>query len=99
MHKLTFLIDQQHYLRLYIYAFAFQAHIQRASEDANNLEADAAIIPASAMFPQGLMGSPDAKFILEAIDAAADLLRICTERLHPRGILNFLPWRYFLYFT
>lgn len=45
------------------------------------------------------MGSPDAKFILEAIDAAADLLRICTDRLHPQGVLQFLPWRYFLYFA
>jgi hypothetical protein len=86
----------QHYLRLYIYAFAFQAHVQRAT-DANEDAANP--VPSSTMFPRGPMGSPDAKFILEAIDAAADLLRICTDRLHPQGVLQFLPWRYFLYFA
>lgn len=45
------------------------------------------------------MGSPDAKFILEAIDAAADLLRICVDRLHPQGVLQYLPWRFFLFFA
>lgn len=86
----------QHYLRLYIYAFAFQAHVQRATDASE--ETDIAV-PSSTMFPRGPMGSPDAKFILEAIDAAADLLRICTDRLHPQGVLQFLPWRYFLYFA
>lgn len=90
------LILPQHYLRLYIYAFAFQAHVQRATDASE--ETDIAV-PSSTMFPRGPMGSPDAKFILEAIDAAADLLRICTDRLHPQGVLQFLPWRYFLYFA
>lgn len=86
-----------HYLRLYIYAFAFQAHVQRATTQITESggQPDAATV----MFPRGPMGSPDAKFILEAIDAAADLLRIVVEKLHPQGVLQFLPWRYFLYFA
>lgn len=106
---LTFVDDSpQHYVRLYIYAFAFQAQIQRAtgevSGDATATQASGSgpatkASSVSAMFPRGPMGSPDAKFILEAIDAAADLLRICTDRLHPQGVLQFLPWRYFLYFA
>lgn len=90
------ILSLQHYLRLYIYAFAFQAHVQRSGDAA---EETAVAAPSAAMFPKGPMGSPDAKFILEAIDAAADLLRICTDRLHPQGVLQFLPWRYFLYFA
>ena len=56
----------QHYTRLYIYAFAFQAHVQRnltTTEDGKKV-AD------NVIFPRGPMGSPDARFILEAIDAA-----------------------------
>lgn len=51
------------------------------------------------LFPAGLTASPDAKFILEAIDAAADLLRLVTDRLHPGGALPFLPWRFFMMFS
>jgi len=82
---------------LYVYGFGFQAHVQRATTDVNG--EPLAAIPVNNMFPRGTMGSPDAKFILEAIDAAADLLRICTDRLHPQGVLQFLPWRFFLYFA
>ncbi|KAK4702747.1 hypothetical protein P7C70_g3474, partial [Phenoliferia sp. Uapishka_3] len=82
-----------HYLRLYIYAFAFQAHIHRATMSDGS---DDGHHPSSNLFPAGLVASPDAKFILEAIDAAADLLRLVTDRLHPGGALPFLPWRFFM---
>ncbi|KAI5481636.1 hypothetical protein MNV49_002862 [Pseudohyphozyma bogoriensis] len=90
-----------HYLRLYIYAFAFQAHVQRATWDAGKEdEGDAEHSPSkSVLFPSGLVASPDAKFILEAIDAAADLLRLVTDRLHPGGALPFLPSRFFMMFS
>lgn len=55
----------QHYLRLYIYAFAFQAHIQRATMNDGSDDGRPTVL-----FPAGLVASPDAKFILEAIDAA-----------------------------
>ncbi|KAM0754657.1 hypothetical protein T439DRAFT_118591 [Meredithblackwellia eburnea MCA 4105] len=91
-----------HYLRLYIYAFAFQAHIQRVtmsdlSDDENGSGTGRRV--GNSMFPSGLVASPDAKFILEAIDAAADLLRLVTDRLHPGGALPFLPWRFFMMFS
>ncbi|KLO12871.1 hypothetical protein SCHPADRAFT_928922 [Schizopora paradoxa] len=84
-----------HYLRLYIYAFAFQAHVQRSvstSEDGKK-------VAETVIFPRGPMGSPDARFILEAIDAATDLLKICVDKLHPSNTLSYLPWRFFLYFS
>ena len=61
----------QHYLRLYIYAFAFQAHIQRATM---NNDSDDGNGNRSSLFPAGLVASPDAKFILEAIDAAVSFV-------------------------
>lgn len=105
----------QHYLRLYIYAFAFQAHVQRSTSTSH----DGKQIADTVIFPRGPMGSPDARFILEAIDAAvclrltgsvsADdyanyslqtcLLRIAVDKLHPSGRMASLPWRFFLYFS
>lgn len=55
-----------HYLRLYIYGFAFQAHVHRATSDFNSDDG----IEGPCLFPAGLTASPDAKHILEAIDAA-----------------------------
>ncbi|KAI5118828.1 hypothetical protein M0805_009406 [Coniferiporia weirii] len=83
-----------HYTRLYIYAFAFQAHVQRCTSTSE----DGKKIADNVIFPRGPMGSPDARFILEAIDAATELLHICVERLHPSGAMSYLPWRFFLYF-
>lgn len=67
------------------------------------------------IFPRGVTGSPDAKFILEGINAAVrhvfiapcpwaypsqtELIKIATERIHPRGGLTCLPWRFFLFFS
>ncbi|KAI5478716.1 DUF250 domain contaning protein [Pseudohyphozyma bogoriensis] len=80
-----------HYVRLYINGFAFQAHIQRATtHDAEEPEE---------YFPEGVMVCPDGQYILEAIDAAADLLRLVTDRLHPGGALPYLPRRFFLFFA
>lgn len=50
---------------------------------------------AEQIFPRGLMGSPDLKFILEAIVAASDLIKIAVDRMYPRGALKHLPWRYY----
>lgn len=56
----------KHYTRLYIYAFAFQAHVQRNTSTTQ----DGKKVADNVIFPRGPMGSPDARFILEAIDAA-----------------------------
>ncbi|KAH8830085.1 hypothetical protein DL96DRAFT_915862 [Flagelloscypha sp. PMI_526] len=89
-----------HYLRLYISSFAFQAHVQRAmpggvvGEGTTQKKSFDNVI-----FPRGVTGSPDAKFIMEGINAAIELVKIGTERLHPRGGLTLLPWRFFLFFS
>ncbi|KAL8286374.1 hypothetical protein RQP46_004391 [Phenoliferia psychrophenolica] len=86
-----------HYMRLYIFSFAFQAHVQRATMNEGSDDGNRPF--GNQLFPAGLVASPDAKFILEAIDAAADLLRLVTDRLHPGGALPFLPWRFFMMFS
>ncbi|CED83259.1 Zn(2)-C6 fungal-type DNA-binding domain [Phaffia rhodozyma] len=84
-----------HYIRLYIYVFAFQAHVQRAVSKGGAVHFG----PDGNIFPRGPLASPDSKFIMESIDAARQLLMLCTERLHPGGALPFLPARFFLWFT
>ena len=90
-----------YYTKLYAYSFAFQAHIQRATPKANlQLHAvDTGGTLAKLIFPRGLTGCPDAKFILEAIDSASELLKICTNDLFPQGSLTSLPSRFYGYFS
>jgi hypothetical protein len=78
-----------HYLRLYIYGFAFQAHVQRATPSDG----------IASVFPRGPTASPDAKFIFESIDAASEILKICIEQLHESDALRYLPARFFLFFS
>lgn len=81
-----------HHLRLYIYSFSLQGHMQRA-EALNNGQRLADY------FPTGLMGSVDARFIIEAINSAADILRLAIDRLYTSGALRYLPLRFFLILT
>ncbi|PAV15145.1 specific RNA polymerase II transcription factor [Pyrrhoderma noxium] len=82
-----------HYTRLYIYVFAFQSHVQRNTSTSH----DGKKVADNAIFPRGPMASPDSRFILEAIDAATQLLSMCVEQLQPSGAMSYLPWRFFLY--
>ncbi|OQV04997.1 Fungal specific transcription factor domain-containing protein [Cladophialophora immunda] len=50
-------------------------------------------------FPTGLMGSVDARFIIEAMNAGADVLRLAVGRFQPSGALAYLPLRFFLFFS
>jgi len=68
-----------HHLRLYIYSFSLQAHMQRA-ESCNDGRRPLVY------FPTGLMGSVDARFIIEAMNAAADVLRLAIGRFQPSGV-------------
>lgn len=105
---------QFHYVRLYISAFSFQAHVERASaraelEEANAkggaspdsgeaTNADAALRPKTDLFPRGGAASADARYIYESIRAATQILLICVDSLHPGGVLPYLPSRFHLFF-
>lgn len=89
-------VRSQHYVRLYVYAFAFQASVQRGVQQNNGSSVEAV---RTGIFKRGTMSSPDARFLMESVEAACDMLRICTDRLHPSNVLQYLPWRFFLYFS
>lgn len=96
MTQVLMIVDNKHYVRLYVYAFAFQASVQRGVQQNNGSSVEAV---RTGIFKRGTMSSPDARFLMESVEAACDMLRICTERLHPSNVLQYLPWRFFLYFS
>lgn len=78
----------QHYLRLYVTAFAFQAALYRCSiagEDYNGC------------FPDSIMASPDARHIYEAVEAAGSLLKIAVDDINPEKHLRYMPARFYLH--
>lgn len=89
------------YAKLYAYSFAFQAHVGRATANSKMLSTDVNTgrTLVKLIFPRGLGESPDVKYILEAIDSASELLKICLEDLFPQGALGFLPSRFYGYFS
>lgn len=86
-----------HFVRLYVSSFAFQAHVQRASERAEH-ERDLGRTGLTTIFPRGSATSPDALFIYESIEASHDILNICL-RLGHAGVLRYLPSRYLINFA
>ena len=86
----------QQYVRLYIYSFGFQATLARANQ-ANSMEDKDENAYNASIFNGRLLLSPDAKFIMQATEAAVDLLMICADSMHPKNVLQFLPWRFYLY--
>jgi hypothetical protein len=90
-----------YYAKLYAYSFAFQAHVGRATANSKMLSKDVNTgrTLVKLIFPRGLGESPDVKYILEAIDSASELLKICVEVLFPQGVLGFLPSRFYGYFS
>ncbi|KAK9446870.1 uncharacterized protein V1518DRAFT_435512 [Limtongia smithiae] len=91
-----------HYTKLYAYGFAFKSHLQRRIakyKEALNGTPSKRLSLRNIIFPRGLVGSPDAKFILESEQAAIGLLEICINSLHAGGALAYLPARFYWYIT
>ncbi|KAK9472025.1 uncharacterized protein V1510DRAFT_435862 [Dipodascopsis tothii] len=91
-----------HYAKLYAYGFAFQSHLRRMTKtykDTLTVPAHERPSLANVVFPRGLIGSPDAKFIIEAKVAATEILRLCIDKLHPGGALAYMPARYYGYIS
>ncbi|WRT70083.1 uncharacterized protein IL334_007077 [Kwoniella shivajii] len=100
-----------YYVQLYICAFSFQAHVERAtmraekeyrilqqSQQAKDDHTPTAR-PRLSLFPRGAAQSPDARYIFHMCDAAREILHICVNKLYPGGALPYLPTRYLLWFT
>ncbi|WVQ94853.1 hypothetical protein IAU59_001936 [Kwoniella sp. CBS 9459] len=100
-----------YYVQLYICAFSFQAHVERATiraeEEYRQLQQShlakgdttPLVRPALSLFPRGAAASPDARYIFHMCDAARELLHICVNNLYPGGALPYLPSRFLLWFT
>ncbi|KAK9234098.1 hypothetical protein V1525DRAFT_435945 [Lipomyces kononenkoae] len=91
-----------HYARLYAYGFAFQGHLLRKTtkyREALSMAPQDRPTLANIVFPRGLGGSPDSKFIIESKKAATDLLNLCIDKLHAGGALAYLPSRYYGYIS
>ncbi|ODN73405.1 hypothetical protein L202_07931 [Cryptococcus amylolentus CBS 6039] len=100
-----------YYIQLYICAFSFQAHVERATmrgeEEYKILEqrhkeqgyTSKLARPALSLFPRGAAQSPDARYIFQMCDAAREMLHICVDNMYPGGALPYLPSRFLLWFT
>ncbi|KAK9378450.1 uncharacterized protein V2V93DRAFT_328992 [Kockiozyma suomiensis] len=91
-----------HYAKLYAYGIALQSHLRRKTtkhKEALDFPPNERTSLGNIVFPRGLIGSPDAKFILESEKAAVDLLTICIAKLHTGGALAYLPSPYYGYIS
>ncbi|KAH0425847.1 hypothetical protein CcaCcLH18_10716 [Colletotrichum camelliae] len=85
------------YVCLYINAFSFHAVVTRALRPRTQQgQRHAGKRCLSSFFPQGIMSSPDARYIIGATSAARSLLGVMNE-LDPKHTLRYLPSRYHLY--
>ncbi|KAL2814353.1 hypothetical protein BDW59DRAFT_154432 [Aspergillus cavernicola] len=89
------------YVRLYVNGFAFHSILSRAVHE-NCLSGDAPSGTASAMkrapslFPQGIISTGEGAYVLEAIDAARNILTIIT-RTNPELHIRYMPFRFYVY--
>jgi hypothetical protein len=94
--KSTLLIMYE-YVTLYTNAFSFQAVITRASSPRTSTtrqHSDRRLF--SNLLSNGIMASPDGRYIFDAIGAAMNLLKLLNN-LDPHEVLCYLPSRYYLW--
>jgi hypothetical protein len=93
--KSTLLIMYE-YISLYTNAFSFQAVLTRASDPRKST---AQRQPSKGLFAgllsNGIMASPDGRYIFDAIRAAMNLLTLMNG-LDPHRVVCYLPSRYYL---
>ncbi|KAL2820678.1 hypothetical protein BJX63DRAFT_280533 [Aspergillus granulosus] len=83
------------YLRLYTNAFAFQAAIsQSLSKQKNDGHSQREHLRATF---DNVASMPDARFIIESLEAAKSYLTILVENVDPEKHLHFMPLRFYLY--
>ncbi|KAL2823409.1 hypothetical protein BDW59DRAFT_180690 [Aspergillus cavernicola] len=83
------------YLRLYTNAFAFQAAIsQSLSKQKNDGNSHREHLRATF---DNVASMQDARFIIEALDAAKAYLTLLVENVDPEMHLHFMPLRFYLY--
>ncbi|RJE21090.1 hypothetical protein PHISCL_06577 [Aspergillus sclerotialis] len=94
--KSTLLIMYE-YISLYTNAFSFQAVLTRASDPrTSTAHRQRSKRPFAGLLSNGIMTSPDGRYIFDAISAAMRLLALMNG-LDPPQVVCYLPSRYYLY--
>ncbi|KAL2833909.1 hypothetical protein BDW59DRAFT_138268 [Aspergillus cavernicola] len=94
--KSTLLIMYE-YICLYTNAFSFQAVLTRAADPRmTSSKGRTTKRPLAELLSNGIMSSPDGRFIFDAFSAASNLLSLMNG-LDPQNVLRYLPSRYYLY--
>ncbi len=90
--KSTLLIMYE-YISLYTNAFSFQAVLTRASDPRKSTAQSKSLF--AGLLSNGIMASPDGRYIFDAISAAMNLLTLING-LDPHRVVCYLPSRYYL---
>ncbi|OKO92612.1 hypothetical protein PENSUB_12597 [Penicillium subrubescens] len=85
------------YTSLYTNAFSFQAVLTRVSDPRKSkAQRQPSKRSFAGLFSNGIMASPDGRYIFDAISAAMNLLALING-LDPSRVVRYLPSRYYLY--
>lgn len=86
------------YLCLYVNAFAFQARVTQMRHEAQNTtyQENPRHLRKQALFPRGIMATPEGRYVFEALRAAKAVLKVM-GRADPISCLRYMPTRYYLY--
>ncbi|KAJ5259387.1 hypothetical protein N7478_012368 [Penicillium angulare] len=94
--KSTLLIMYE-YISLYTNAFSFQAVLTRSSDpQESKTQQHPSKHSLEGLLSNGIMASPDGRYIFDAISAAMNLLALING-LDPHRVIRYLPSRYYLY--
>lgn len=91
----TTLMIMYEYICLYTNAFSFQAVLTRNSMPHGTSKEHFNKRQSTTIFSQGIMLSPDGRYIFDAIGAAMNLLGLMNS-LDPCQVIQYLPSRYYL---
>lgn len=84
------------YISLYTNAFSFQAVLTRASDKRNSAnQQQPSKRLTEGVLSNGIMATPDGRYIFDAINAAMNLLTLMNG-LDPHQVVCYLPSRYYL---
>lgn len=86
------------YVRLYVNAFSFQSVLSRSSADNQSKGIRSSLSgsnPVPSPFSRGIMASADGVYILQAVNAAKNILVIATEA-DPTTHIRYMPFRFYV---
>lgn len=87
------------YVRLYANSFSFQSLLSRAvphnRPPGENRTTTLGTRGAPSLFPRGIMSTPEGAYVLEAVDAAREILTI-TVQTTSQAQIRYMPFRFYM---